>query len=159
MTFFSSQFIVSLLSSLIVSILFAIMFKTNPRHLPFAGVCGMLTYLIYYTVEFFGMSLFLAGFLSTLFTGVFSEIAARKMRAPAIIYILAGVIPTVPGAALYKTMRGLLASDYTDALDNLSVAVMVGLGIAGGIVSVSLIAKLITDYLAKRKRERSSCTK
>ena len=156
MTFFSTAFIISLVAALLESACFAVIFRTNPRHLPFAGLCGMLTYLVYYTVEFFGMSLFLAGFLSTLFTGIFAEVAARKMRAPAIIYILAGVIPTVPGAALYKTMRGLLSSDYTYALDNLSVAVMVGLGIAGGIVSVSLTAKLLVDFTTRRKKERAS---
>ena len=155
MSYFNTSFIISLISSLVVSVTFAIIFRTKPRHLPYAGVCGMITYLIYYTCDFFGMPLFVSAFLSTMFTGIFAETAARILRAPALIYILAGVIPTVPGASLYYTMRDVISEKFATAVDHLTAAIEVGLGIAGGIVAVSLVYRLALDLISSVKKRRT----
>ena len=66
---------------------------------------------------------------------------------------MTGIIPTVPGGSLYYTMRYLILSDFDIALKKLIETLEVGLGIAGGIVTVSIIFGSIMDYIHKRKKK------
>lgn len=153
MSFFTLRFLLQLIASFVTSIAFAIMFNTNKRHLIYIGICGLGTYAIYYTVIFFLKSAFWAAFISSVFTALFSEIIARIRRAPTVIFLLTGIIPTVPGSSLYYTMRYLILSDFDIALKKLIETLEVGLGIAGGIVTVSIIFSSIMDYIHKRKKK------
>lgn len=150
MTFFTPEFFVQIIASLIGAVTFAIIFKTSMRHLPFVAIAGLATYAIYYIVVFFNGSVFLAAFISTLFTALFAEFCARWRRAPAAVFLFPGIIPTVPGGSLYYAMRQLLSGDLAGALDYLGSTLAVGLGIAGGIMIVSIVVGQITDH--KRNR-------
>ena len=99
-------------------------------------------------------SIFWAAFISAAFTSLFSEVIARVRKAPAIIFLLTGIVPTVPGGALYYTMRNMVLGDISGTLDKLSVTIQTGIGIAGGIVSVSIIFGIIMDYVAKRRKAK-----
>ena len=80
-TFFSASFFVQHLTALLGTLGFAVLFKVRARHLPLAGACGLLTWLVYYTVTFFGGTLFLAAFLASAVATVFAECCARVRRA------------------------------------------------------------------------------
>jgi len=128
---------------------FAVLFKVRARHLPFAGACGLLTWFLYYTVTFFGGSLFLAAFLSSAVATVFAECCARLRHAPAPVFLVPGTIPIVPGSDLYYTMRYLLFGDFDVFANYLMRALLVGIGIGGGIVAVSVTVRL----LPRRKKQ------
>lgn len=155
MNFFTLEFLIQILASLVGAVTFAIIFKTSARHLPYVAIAGLVTYAIYYTVFFFVDSAFLAAFLSTLFTALFSEFCARFRRAPAAVFLFPGIIPTVPGGSLYNAMRQLLEGDLEGALSYLATALAVGLGIAGSIMLVSIVVGQITDYKRKRRLHES----
>lgn len=148
--FFTAEFIIRLITSLIGTLCFSVVFKIRPAHLPYAGVCGMLSYAIFYTVDFFGNSLFAAAFFAAAFTALFSEVCARVRKAPAIVFLLPGSIPIVPGGDLYYTMKNLLTSDFDTAVDYALSACKTGIGIAGGIVAVSVLSGLI--FHTKKRR-------
>ena len=150
MSFFTSEFLIQIFASLVGAVAFAIIFKTSARHLPYVALSGLVTYAIYYTVFFFLDSAFLAAFLSTLFTALFSEFCARFRRAPTAVFLFPGIIPTVPGGSLYYAMRYVLVGDLDSALSYLTSALAVGLGIAGGIMFVSIAVGQLTDYKKKR---------
>ena len=137
--FFTYEFITRLVTSLLGTLAFAILFRCRARHLPYASACGLFTYAIYYTAAYFGASLFFAAFLCTAFTTVFSETCARLRHAPALVFLVPGTIPIVPGSDLYYTMRYLLEGDYDLCTLHGQSALLVGLGIAGGIVAVSIV--------------------
>ncbi len=150
MGFFTTEFFVQIVASFVASVAFAVIFQTSARHLPFVGIGGLVTYAIYYVVAFFNPGVFLAAFLSTMFAAVFSEFCARVRRAPAAVFLFPAIIPTVPGGGLYNTMRFLLAGKREMSMYYLGSTLKVALGIAGGIVSVSVIVGLIYDI--KRRR-------
>lgn len=156
MPFFNSTFIINLIASFFASIGFAMMFNTNKRHLIHIGIAGFGTYAIYYTFLYFFPSLFWAAFLSTVFTALFSEIIARIRRAPTIIFILTGIVPTVPGGMLYRTMRNLILDEYDLALSTLVQTLEVGLGIAGGIVFVSVAFNVVMDRIKESNKRKKS---
>ncbi len=148
--FFSTQFFIQLLASLLGSVAFAVIFKTNARHLPFVGVGGLVTYALYYFVAFFDTGVFLAAFISTLFAAFFSEFCARWRRAPAAVFLFPAIIPTVPGGGLYYTMRYLLSGQTALMLSYLGDTMKVALGIAGGIVTVSVLVGIVYDVRRKK---------
>ena len=147
--FFTVDLLVSTLTALIGTLGFAVLFKVRVRHLPFAGACGVLTWVLYYSVVFFGGSLFLAAFLSCAVATCFSEICARARRAPAPVFLVPGTIPIVPGSDLYYTMCSLLSGDFGGCAHYLVRALLIGIGIGGGIVAVSAASGLLPKREAK----------
>ena len=137
--FFTLELLTQLVTAMLGTLAFAILFRCRVRHLPYASACGLFTYAIYYTAVYFGASLFFAAFLCTAFTTAFSEVCARLRRAPALVFLVPGTIPIVPGSDLYYTMRYLLEENYEKFYAHLQSALLVGIGIAGGIVSVSIV--------------------
>ncbi len=154
MTFFSTTFLIQLVASFLSAAAFAVVFKTQARHLPFVGLGGIITYATYYIVSFFTGELFLAALFSTLLTAVYSEFCARTRRAPAAVFLFTGVIPTVPGGDLYRAMHALLIGNMQLALSYLITAMKIGLGIAGGIMIVSIVVGQMRDF--KRKKQQKS---
>ncbi len=155
MSFFNLQLLVRLITSALGSCAFALIFKTHKRHLLLLSFSGLVTYFVYYTVSYFGGGFFVASFAATCFAATFGELCARLCRAPAVIYLLTGLIPIVPGGEAYYTMRYLLERNMPMANEKLLATGGVALGIAGGIVLISLVFGVIGDRLAQKQRRKA----
>ena len=153
--FFTLKLLICLITSFSGSVTFALLFNVKSKHLVMGSICGLITYAVYYTVEFFTEMEFFAAFASAVFTALFSEIAARKKRAPVMVFLIPGIIPTVPGGALYRTMRHLIAYEWNLSLDAFLTTMKIALGIAGGIVAVPMIMGIIYDIIDKCKEKLS----
>ena len=150
--FFKPIFFIASVGAFLGSLGFAVIFRVAPRHLLLGSLAGLATYAVYYTVEFFTEgAAFPAAFISTMVTALLAEIFSRIRKAPTIIFLLPGVIPTVPGGALYRAMRAILLFDFEEALEYLLVTLQIGLGIAGGIMTVSIIFGIVADKIVKGK--------
>ena len=153
MEFFDLHFWIQMLTAVLGTLGFSLIFRVRPRHLPYAAVGGLLTYFVYYLLEWNGMNLLLAAFLSSAVGAVWSEGCARLRHAPAIVFMLPCIIPTVPGGSLYRTMNALLSKDYPSLYNHQGGTLSVGLGIAGGIVAVSVlmaIGSTLIDVIKQR---------
>ncbi len=147
----TGNFWVELVMAVLSSMTFAVIFKTNKRHLLNAAVCGLFTFATYYGVEKLTASLFWAAFISSVVAALFSEIMARVCKAPAIVILMPGVISTVPGGYLYRGARNFVSYGMTPALAYLGDAAAIALGIAGGFVTVSILFGMLMDHSMKRK--------
>ena len=152
MTFITSELIVQLVTSAICSIGFAVVFRVEARHLIHTGITGLLAFFVYYTVLFFKMQLFVASFACTAFVALYAEVYARVKRAPTIVILSPAVVPIVPGGDLYYTMQHILASRWSLALEYLGRTLSVGLGIAGGIVVISIAFRIVSEQCAGAKK-------
>ena len=150
-------FLIQLLTSFITSVTFAILLKANKRHLVNGGICGTLTYAAYFGIFSLTSSLFWAAFISTAVAALFAEVNARAVKAPSIIILMAGVIPTVPGGYLYRAVRDFVRGLIPSALTWLGGAGAVALGIAGGVVSLSIVFNMVNDYIAKKRKNANKC--
>ena len=148
------DFIVGLVSVTIGTVAFSILFGVRPKHLPMVGIGAAGTMIIYSLIEYFGFSLFSAAFISTVAAAVFSEFCARVRRAPAIVFLVPSLLPTIPGGSLYRAMSAFLAKDHQAGLDHLMLTLKVSIGIAGGIVTVSLVVKVVMSIIEGIKAKR-----
>ena len=155
--FFTITFLIQLITSAIGSIGFAMIYRVAGKYLPFAALGGVLTFAVYYTVEFFGFGVFTAAMLSSAFSALFSEVFAKIKRAPVSIFLLPCFIPIVPGSALYYTMANFIAKDLALAWHYLGIALGVGLGIACGIVVIPVVWHLCfgaITYIGKKTAKK-----
>ncbi len=153
LVFFKPIFFIASAGALIGSVAFAILFRVAPKHLLLGGICGLITYVLYYTVEFYTGGMVLpAALVSTMFTALFAEVASRIRKAPTIVFLIPGVIPTVPGGALYRTMRYVLLEDWENAFEAFLLTMQTGLGIAFGIMAVSVIFGAVMEWNKKGKK-------
>jgi uncharacterized membrane protein YjjP (DUF1212 family) len=149
-------FLIQLVTSLVTSVSFAIVFKINRRHLVNAGICGLLTYAAYFGVERISASFFWAAFISSAAAALFSEVNARIGKMPTLVMLMPGIVPIVPGGYLYRTVRDLVCGEFASALSNLTIAGEVALGMAGGVVALSIIYGMISDAIYKRKNKNNT---
>jgi uncharacterized membrane protein YjjB (DUF3815 family) len=49
-----------------------------------------------------------ASFLSTIAADIFAYYAARVLKAPVILFLVAGILPMVPGVSIYQGVYSLL---------------------------------------------------
>lgn len=74
------------------------------KYLLRAGAVGGFGWLTYLLVEQWTMSAPMAAFLSSLVVAGTSHIFARRLKAPVTVFLVAGILPSVPGASIYRSV-------------------------------------------------------
>ena len=152
----NSEFLIQLITSLIGSAAFAVLFKIRPRHLPLVALGGGITYFVYFVINYFFSSVFAAAFIASSVSAIYAEVCARLKKAPAVVFVLPCAIPIVPGGSLYKTMFNFISQDTSAAIQYLLETLKVAIGIAGGLVAVSLIFHLVNAIISYVLKKRNS---
>lgn len=148
--------LVRLVSVTVGSVGFAMMFRTPPRKLPAATLGGMLTYIAYEITIISGGGIMAASFFAAVVMALFSEIFARLMRTPAILFLLSCLITIVPGNALYNAMHSLLVYDRDTLLANAVTVFETVLGISVGLGVASIAIGIVLQVISgAKKRHRS----
>jgi len=133
---------------------FALVFKANARHLPAITVGGIMASAIFLYLDLLGVNLFVSNFVAVAALAILSEIFARVFRAPTAIFLLPGTIILFPGGNLYYAMSGLILKNYELAAKNGKAALLIGLGIAGGMIAASVICAPITRAIDKWRSDK-----
>lgn len=130
---------------------FAILFNIHGFGIAICAFGGVLTWAAYCAANYFGCDLYVSYFIATLFAALYAEIMARVRKYPAISYLVVAIFPLIPGAGIYYTTSYLLQNDRVafaqKALQTIGIA---GL-IAVGILVVSTLIRLWTNWRARSK--------
>ena len=133
----SGETIRILIAGALSSLGFALVFRLSLRLLLPATLGGA------------GMDIFAANFLGAAAIALFSEICARIFKAPASVFLVPGAIPLVPGRLLYLAMSHLIATEYADAFSAFKSALLTAVGIAAGVIIVSVFGTLFRKPFGK----------
>ena len=79
---------------------FAVLLETPRKYVPLAGLVGAIGGEIYLYCTQKEMDVVLASFLSALAIAFVSHVFARVFKAPVTVFLIAGILPTVPGAGI-----------------------------------------------------------
>jgi len=145
--------LIELLTALLGTLGFALIFRIRYKYLPIAAVGGMLTDLVYLLATLAGASFLPAAVLAAIFMGLFSEICARTLKAPVAVFLLPCAIPIVPGSFLYYSMVNLLGQNETLFRYYMLGALEIGIGIALG-TTISTVCVALFFYF-KRKLHKA----
>ena len=128
---------------------FAFYFHIKARNIGMAIVGALISFIAYVIVMKQTNHNFLASMIASMIVAAWSEILARVMKAPTNIFLITGIIPLLPGGALYYTMNALIEENRGDFVRNGMITITSTLGIATGIV----IASVFVVYFINRTKE------
>lgn len=140
-----------LICCFIACIGFAILFNI---HGPGALVCaagGTLTWLTYRVCQHLGADDVTANMVGAMVASVYSEIMARIRKFPAITYLVVSLFPLIPGAGVYYSVNFAVRGDIANFTSKLGSTGSIAGSMAVGILLVSTIVRMITDWLHKRQ--------
>lgn len=90
---------------------FAILLEIPKKYLVLAGIVAAIGWSIYLFSEEMGTGVVFASFFSALTVTLVSHLFARMMKTPVTIFLIAGIIPTVPGAGMYRIAYYMIMGD------------------------------------------------
>ena len=127
------KLILGVIGSFIAIIAFSILLETPRKYLIHTGVVGAIGGGVYLCCTLNGMDVVPASFLSALAIALTAHSFARIFKAPVTVFLIAGILPTVPGAGMYRTVYYIIANDRVKCsfylLQTLEIAGMIALAI------------------------------
>lgn len=143
------RILIIVISGLVGSLGFALIFGVSKKHMIFALVPSMLSCLAFELVTLSGAGMFIAAFVGAALAASYSDIMAHRIKTPATVMIIIGIIPLVPGAKLYYTMEGIVQSNMAKVSQFGGEALMIAAGIAVGIIVVTAISRPINAKISQ----------
>jgi uncharacterized membrane protein YjjB (DUF3815 family) len=138
---------------------FCFLFNIRGRKVIFAAFGGTVAWLAYLLTGYVVANDIFQYFVGTVAISLYAELFARLHKAPAIVYLVVGLIPLVPGSGIYYTMEHCITGNTAEfmavGLHTLSIAGAIALGV---LVVSSLIRLVMTaqlHYYLRKKRENA----
>ena len=114
-----------IIGSFVATIAFSVLLETPRKYLWQTGIVGAVGGGVYLGCTHHGVDVVTASFFSALF--------ARVFKAPVTVFLTAGILPTVPGAGMYRIAYSIVANDRAGCayylLQTLEIAGMIALAI------------------------------
>lgn len=130
---------------------FSIYFRVNEKNVIASTIGGALGWAVYLMFFFISKSLFLGNFMAALFVCLYSELMSRRLKAPTNIYMVPGIIPLLPGGALYYTMYGIVSANESLFKRSCQNTFEITFGIAFGIV----VGTVLMHYFNKLQQKQN----
>ena len=143
------RILIVVISGLLGSLGFALIFGVNKKHILFALIPSLLSCLAFELIMLSGAGMFIAAFIGAALAASYSDIMAHRIKTPATVMIIIGIIPLVPGAKLYYTMESIVRSNLGDTAKFGGEALMIAAGIAVGIIAVTAISRPINAKISE----------
>lgn len=129
------------LYSTLATIGFSIYFNVPKSALILSGLTGGIGWSLYYVLINSTNNDILSNFIAAIVVAWISEILARKLKHPAILFVIPGIIPLVPGLGMYNTMLYLAQSNYELAIAKGANVLFVGGAISLGVLVVTSLSR------------------
>ena len=105
--------------------------------------CAALCWAVYLICISWGLSSVWASFFGAVFIDVSSQMLARRLKAPVIIFLVIGVLPLVPGYGIYKVAYDMFTGgDVNASLTN-------ALLLAGAVALAVIVADTVIDLFVR----------
>lgn len=141
--------IIEVISAFIASFAFGIVFNIKDKNLIFAALCGALGWFAYKVALLFGLSDITSLFIAAVSLSIYSEVFARILKTPVTTFVIAALIPLVPGGGMYYTMVEAITGNVMKSLETGIKTIASAGALALGIILVSTITKTMINIKNK----------
>jgi uncharacterized membrane protein YjjB (DUF3815 family) len=111
----------------------AITIGVPKKFLGYAGVVGAVGWLVYLLLIAAGCTTVAGMFLAALVVAMISHSFARLMKTPVTLFLIAGILPLVPGVGMYRIVYNLITNNNSLAgyyfSETMQIAGMIALAI------------------------------
>lgn len=120
---------------------FSIYMNAPVNQLAACGITGAVGWIFYYVLKINSFNSLMSNFIASLVVTIMSERFARKLKKPAILFVIPGILPLVPGLGLYNTMLYLVQGNYALAVSKGIDTLLTSGAIALAVLVVTSIAR------------------
>ena len=145
-----------ILATLVGSAGFALVFGVEKKHFLWAILSSVICCVTYEIAFLIGCGMFVSAFIGAGFSAAYSDIMAHKLKVPATMMIIIGILPLVPGSKLYYTMLSVVQNDVLGFKKNATAALWLAAGIAVGIITVTAISRPINTKISELNSKKIS---
>ena len=135
---------IQLLTAFLGSLGFSVLFGLRKKHLLAAAVGGLFAWSLYLLAESRLHSLFFSNLFASAFAVLYAEFLARRLKCPATLFVVPGIVPLVPGSSLYYAMSCVVRRDLESARVYGAETLEYALAIAAGMSIVIVVRELHT---------------
>ena len=129
------------------------MFNIRGKMVFFASLGGALGWIAYELSAFFGNDLS-QYFVATVVIALYAEIMARLHKVPVTVYLIAALIPLVPGSGIYYTMEHFIEGNIDEFLATFVHTIAIAGCLAFGILLVSSLVRLTNRMKLDKHRKK-----
>ena len=152
----TSNTVVQVFAAMVVSGTFAVSAYAGPRAVVYSTLTGGVGWLAYLGAIGVGMGPAAASSLAALAAGFLSQLLASRLRVPALALSMAGIVPLMPGLAVYSGLFEIVQSapgaGLTAGLTTLLGAAGIGMGLAAGVSMGTFLARPLSTELDRGHR-------
>jgi uncharacterized membrane protein YjjB (DUF3815 family) len=123
---------------------YALIFNQPRRHLIPTGLIGAAGWILYLVAVEVGYGDAFASFLSAFLVTFLSQIAARLLKDPVMVFCIPGIMPIVPGAGMYRTMRAFVTHETALAAATGYATISMAGAIALGLLAATSLFQVMT---------------
>ena len=142
---------IELIASFILVSAFGVIFQAPKRSLWLVGLTGSISWSGFLVADYFIDSIVISSFIASIVVSLCGELFARIMKLPITVFVIAGIIPLVPGVPAYNTMLFIIQGDYLQGLELGINTLMIAGAIAFAIAIVGAGAKYYKDFLQNNR--------
>lgn len=137
--------------SFIASLGFALIFNAPKRSILPACLVGGISWVVYEFLQVQNCNYIFSAFLAAFIIGILGEIFSRRLKNPATLFILPGLIPLVPGAGMYYSMNYLIAQNYNSFIAVGAKTFFTAVALSIGIVASSIFSKSLRRVRVRKQ--------
>ena len=130
---------------------FSLLFNVRGKRIIFTTLGGLVSWTLYILFNYLTASEVLSYFLSAALITVYCEVMARAIKTPTSTFILPSLIPLIPGASLYRTMRTAFFGDIDVTVNMAVYTLKLAAALALGIIVASAVSKIVFPLYYKLK--------
>lgn len=131
--------IFQIVSAFLAVYFFTMLLEIPKRYAVYCSLAGGVNWWVYLIVMDKMSSSMMAAFFASLAVAILSQVFARIQKTPVTVFLVAGILPTVPGAAIYRSVYYFIRNNSNQC----TYYLLQTLQIAGAIA----MAIFITDSL------------
>lgn len=134
---------------------FAVMFNIRGKKVLYSAFGGSVGALVYYVcLNIIHFDNFISLFWASVSLAVYSEVMARKLKAPVTVFAICALICFVPGGGMYYTMLAIVNQNNMNAIALLIDTLASAGALALGIILVSTLTGAYYRMLRKMREKR-----
>lgn len=144
--------LIKVLGAALAVFAFSILLEAPKKYLYCAGTVGAVGWFVFLVAEWQGASVIIATFVSALTISFVSHIFAITFKAPVTVFLIAGILPTVPGTGMYRIAYYFIAGN----MDKMNYYFIQTLETAGMIALAIFIMDTIFKVIRGKKWGQNS---
>lgn len=130
---------------------FCVIFNIRGLNVLYASLGGALGWLVYLMTEPLGTDIFRC-FLAAIVISAYAEVVARFRKTPSTCYLIIALLPLVPGAGVYYTMKYCIQGQFEAFADTGMHTLLIAGAIALGVLLVISMVRLLIFFGVRLSR-------